>query len=155
MDEDWKIPKHRRLPNETAEEYWYRVCKRLGYKSAMNLEKQDENAKILPFTKTKPTLAIDNGGDNDPDWLSKLPIVTVFLVRSKTDRRAYPLMEFHIVDKTDDGKAVKLLSNINPQQMFIGWVEPKQFCNQWERWSILGDYSLRDSKDEPSAEEPS
>lgn len=78
----------------------------------------------------------------DSDWLWRLPLGSVFLVAPPPEKDQYgrnvynpALMEFHVIQKEDNPKAVKLLQNLNQDNLM--WVQSKYFSEHFKLHKIL------------------
>jgi hypothetical protein len=90
---------------------------------------------VVPFLKP-------DWQDQDPDWLWSLPQGAVFLVQPKQEKDQYgrtmynpQLLEFHVLTKVEPPRAVKLLSNLNNDQ--IMWVDSRLFSLQFKLHKVI------------------
>lgn len=101
-------------------------------------KEQEEEKDTKPVTLKLITGGKD-GGDNGGNWLSEMEVGTLFLCRKikgvPLDNPFYE--EYQILQKTEDGKAVQILADVNGQRI-TGWVNPMTFSTSARFVTILG-----------------
>ena len=93
--------------------------------------KPEEEENVVTFTPKLIT-----GGKEPPEgsnWLDRIALGTVFLVRYKTNPAEYVLGLFRLMHKTD--RSVGLQSPTVPHTI---WVNPNRFCNVFDLHEDLG-----------------
>lgn len=105
----------------------------------MIMEKQmpedPEKDNVIPFKK--PMLKLAPKGPEEGDWLSPLKSGTEFKCRDKTGRQPRWLVnEFtHCGKLKGDVLLTPTVTLNDPKSWF--WVEPVEFCKQWEFRGII------------------
>ena len=97
-------------------------------------EKQEKEGLLVPF---KPRLITGGKGPTEHNWLSKLKVGTVFLVKPKSSG-GFALGQFHLLHKLD--KACHLMDNLTNSAASAEthiWVDPANFSSQFELVTIL------------------
>ena len=104
--------------------------------------------------ENKPTWVpkVIQGGKEPPDtpsnnWLIDLPEGTVFLCKKKYS--GFLLLEFHIIHNTV--RATLLYSNLNKEEYL--WVDPSEFCSEFELVSVLFRGISEDERNRPNQSE--
>jgi hypothetical protein len=95
-------------------------------------EKEDDEDK-----KVTKLISIPGGKvpPEDGDWLSELPVGTVFFAKSKQHPSKMDLMQYHVDYKWR--KTVQLMVNLNQEHEVYVPVDPKEFCKQWSLHEIV------------------
>lgn len=90
------------------------------------------NTNVIPIIGRKGT---NSNPPTGVDWLSKLPVDTVFLTKEINGKNP-KVDEFHVIYKGE--KAVKVLVNLNEPEVYL-WLDPIRFCELYELVEVVND----------------
>lgn len=98
-------------------------------------EETEEEAKRVG----QPLLKVISGGrdgtTDDPEWLTKLPLNTAFLIQDKTNA-GFDLGQFQILKITPNGRGAFLYSGLGEKTVMF-WVNCIRFCNKYTLFDII------------------
>jgi hypothetical protein len=103
------------------------------------VNKQEEEKDI---SMSNITLMTAGTGGDDKNWLSKLPLGTIFLIQDVSSAD-FNLGHFKIVDHTD--KSVILASSLTNTPIFV---DPNRFTQKYRMYENLGVFTETDAIDE-------
>lgn len=103
---------------------------------APNSEEDDEfetHEKDIKVVALQVVGGRDTGNTDDPNWLLKMEVGTIFLIKDKGNVKEFNLGQFQLIEKFE--KSVLLVSSLNG--VIKTFVDPVWFCSKYQLWEIL------------------